>query len=268
MTRRIDHRLDKVTRRVEAMPVPTHVVNAAVERLRDFGELPENGRLAAAVVHRVLIGEMPQEYVGDKAATIRHLVRITVVTEPTATPLREVLFDEAVHGPDFVRRFARTALKLAAFRGEDVTAPGFLANVQPPEFGTLGMHLVGFPYRFVRPPYERQAERLWDRYAELRRRIDQADDGWMDRFAQAVMTFRSRFELPDDDLLRVAVLADLELQAVLNHGAGRDVRELMELLDRAVMAMGQQREAAIAQVVAFVRRSPPPEFAVASPGNG
>ena len=46
------NRLKKVSAQIEAIPISSAVKEAAFERFRQTGELPEYTRLAATVVHR------------------------------------------------------------------------------------------------------------------------------------------------------------------------------------------------------------------------
>ena len=61
-------------------------------------------------------------------------------------------------------------------------------------------------------------------------------------------------DLPDDEILRDAVLAREEWQALHDHGRGRDVREWMALLDRAARAKGRRAKRQFADVQEHVRR--------------
>jgi hypothetical protein len=264
MTHRLHRRLRNVAHRMDSMPVARHLVDQGIEDLRSCGELPVSTRIAAAVVHRVLYG-LDDDRPLDRAASIRRILCMTIVEgTPAPTPMREHLFDEALYGQGFVRRAARTALKCAAFLDQDVTSPRFLSEMPPPAFGSVGMRLVGFPERWVRPPYFAQADRLWGRFANLRARISDRTPTWLDQLAEAALRFRSCLQLPDDDLMADAVLADLELEAILAHAHRVDVAGLMAILDRLARASTQRRSAALADLMDLLRTSPPPGFGIAS----
>jgi hypothetical protein len=138
-------------------------------------------------------------------------------------------------------------------RGSKVTDPQFAAHHGFPKYGSIGMHVLGYPERLAKPPYVRQARRLFARYDELRERIPRQDERWWEALVDAAVGFETIGELPDDDLIRDVVLADAEMAALWAHKRGRNVRELMALLDCAARRKGEKREDAITAVLEFVR---------------
>jgi hypothetical protein len=114
------------------------------------------------------------------------------------------------------------------------------------------MHLLGYPNRLARPPYEEQAGRLFARLDALRDRSPQDQAEWMKDYGTAVEAFHTMAELPEDELLLDAVLADAELIALFQHAAGDDVGEWMAALDRAATTTGAARDEAIDTVRALV----------------
>ena len=142
-----------------------------------------------------------------------------------------------------------------AARGLDLTDPKTLADEPLPLHQGIGMHVLGYPERLVRAPYHEQAKRLFARFDELRKHTPQHDDPWFDECSNAAVRFRMTGELPVEELMRDAVLADLEMECLVRHKRGQDVGELMSALDKAARAKGAAREDAIAAVQQLVRNA-------------
>ena len=257
MNRTRKKRLQKVSQQIDAMPIAPGAEEAAFERFRETGELPEHQRLAAAVVDRALQGSSSCRKVGPSSweESIRILAEMAkglAEPEPEPQPLRRWLFDEAVYGADFVRCAARGALKILVAIGGDVTDPNFLGvDTELPDYGSVGLHVLGFPECFAKPPYEDQTQRLCDRFESLRERIDRDDREWMDGFGEAAVLFLHEGELPDDELMCEAVLANGELMGVMRHCCGECDPEVMAVFDQVAQAKGADRAAAIARLQAM-----------------
>jgi hypothetical protein len=255
-------RLAKVNDVLATCRIPPERVEEEFEWFKLDGDLPEDQRLAALVCDRVKFGRA-QGGNGSASAAGRRLLDIMAlvvlseqgaIAKPGAPPtVREELFDEAVYGPATVRRWARVALQVLVCRGGDVTDREFGNEHGLPEFGTVGMHVLGYPRRLATAPYEEQGRRLFDRYDEIRRRLDLTPDDDFEPMAEAILAFEGRGELPADGLMRDFVLAELEIEMLHHHRAGGDVAEVMALLDRTARTTGAKREAAVAEVQRFVR---------------
>ena len=139
-----------------------------------------------------------------------------------------------------------------SWTGRDVTDPDFLgADTVLPDYGSVGLHVLGFPECLAKPPYEDQTQRLCDRFASLRERLDQDDRGWMDGFGEAAILFLHEGELPDDELMCEAVLANGEFMGILGHFLGHGDSEVMAAFDQVARARGEARAAAIVTVQAM-----------------
>lgn len=259
MTLSRNRRMQQLTQQIHTMPIAPSVLRKAFDLFRETGELPELQRLAAAVVEQALRDGEPTQVDEHPNAVVMRALRITVVTESdphrheAATPtMREYLFDEAVYGPPFVRRVARSALAWLVDGGGDVADPRFLAEMPRPRLGTVGMNVLGFPERLAQPPFVAQAQRLFDRYARLSQDIAN-DPIRLDELADAVVEFERTGDLPPAGALRDAVLADAEMEALRQHRQGQDVTTLMALLDAAARAKGASREVAVAEVQRLAR---------------
>ncbi|MEO6594317.1 MAG: hypothetical protein ABIP94_06155 [Planctomycetota bacterium] len=254
MAARNTQRLRKVEHVVATLPIRKEVLVQAYTNFREAGQLPKEQRVSADVVRCVKNGHDPRKqplcYSDIPGLVVAHLH----APERPKDEVLDLLLDEAVWAPEPLRSLARDLLEEFVDMGADVTKP-FLAErgIQVPDFGSAALHLIGFPHRFGMPPYEEQAERLFARYAELRERIDQNNTRWFDEAQQAIELFQMCGDLPRDELLRDAVLADAELCTLVRHARGKDVSELMAAFDAAANAKADERDAAIAQVQALVR---------------
>ena len=212
-------RLARITQAVEAAPLLTSVMDEWYPWFRDFGELSEDDQVARCVVHRALRGG-EDEPLSEAAAFEEFSVR-------------NRLFDEALHDPLPLRRVARAAIALEVAHGGSVESPGFASRYGMPVHTSVGMHMLGYPNRWVQPPYENQGHRLLARLDCIRARINTDNPLWFTQQVDAHMAFLRTGVLPGEDLRREALLAHLELDQLVRHKRGVDVSELMALFDRA-----------------------------------
>ena len=263
MKRGLRDRVDRLGQTLALRPIPATAIDQAFEHFRGTGVLPDNQRLAHEVARLTLNGRpKPFQGPGDLRAAIARLGFIAKelpdeAHDPSPPPprnrLRGVLFDEAVHGSPAVREAARLALQLQVQAGVDVTADTFLADRPPPDFGCLGLHLLGFPECVAVPPYEAQAHRLFARQAAIRERIDHDDPNAFESIAAAIRRFRATAELPEDELLRECVLADTEFVALMQHMIGEGDAELLATLDDIVPTDGPEQTAPLRHLQELVR---------------
>ncbi|HEX6943538.1 MAG TPA: hypothetical protein VF128_11465 [Gemmatimonadaceae bacterium] len=166
---------------------------------------------------------------------------------------RAQLFGEALHSSEVVRMAARSVLKYLVEVGRDVTDPEFVpSDVEMPSFGSLGMHMLGWPECIIVPPYEDQAQRVLNRLEELRGRIPRYRDFWFRDVAAAVAAFHTHGELPPDDLLRKHVVTLGEFYALMANACGRGDPARIEAFGRVATAEGEQRHAALKQLAIVV----------------
>lgn len=221
--RALDTRLGKLRVAVNAAPVLPHVLDEAYEWFTMFGELYDEDHIAEAVMRKALRG-------GAEEPPNRRGVRVTLASEAASEHMmtvREPLFEEALHESPYVRKIARGAIAVEVACGGNVESPGFAGRHGLPIFGTVGMHVLGFPRKWVLPPYEDMGDRLLTLYDELRARVDQRNPKWFDSIGDAMFAFRTKGELPKDEFLRDFVVVDAAIDGLCANRKGRDVRELM-----------------------------------------
>lgn len=247
-------RLEKVQTAIAATPLPLEAVRQAFERFRETGELPEHRRLAAAVVVRARNGVDLTDESGRPMGLAEAVQALSHAPSRPDDRVMSALYSEAVCETAIFRDAARAVLVQLAEIGFDVTEPEFAKRgieIDLPKFGTVGLHLLGFPECLAVPPYEEQAKRLFDRFAVLRTRVGSFGKQWFAELARAVEAFRLDGELPEDELLRDVVLADAELVCLIRHWMGQDVAVVMTALAEA--QVDPAREGAVARLQELVR---------------
>lgn len=251
MTRRHNSRLARVRHAIDAAPVQRGILEEAYGWFTDFGELPDDDHVAYEVVQRALRGgeSDPISDVVDRVRRAR-LAYYQHERPAAAWPpsVRAMLFDEALFEAAPMRDVARRAIAAEVAWGGDVENPAFASRHGIPGYGSVAMHVVGWPKKLAMPPYEDQANRLFVRMDNLRGRIPQQDTRWVAEQAEAMVRFRSTGELPVDDLRLEALLVDVELDQLIAHGVGKDVAEAMAVLDAVAWADEEDAEAALVRL--------------------
>ncbi len=245
----------RVRSRLDSLPLREEAVREAFEHFKMFGELPEQERLAQAVIESAIVGEVQTVNEGnDLMRAFRQLreERDAPGGKPKERTLREYLLDHAGFAPEPLRAHARLACGVLAAKGHDLTDPRTLADAPLPEHNGIGMALLGYPDKLATEPYVEQAQRLFARFAVLRDRTPACADEWLEDFEGAAIAFGETGEFPDDELMREAVLAAVEFECLLRHKRGVDVAEWMAALDRAAQCEGEEREVAVAEVTRIV----------------
>ena len=253
MTPNRSKRVERVEQAIAVRPLRRELVKEAFERFRETGELPEQQRLASAVVQRALKGPESEHHEPvDYMTALKRLVAVSQQMETGTLPaarhdeIRRHLYSEALSEEDVVRIPARQLLQLLADCGRDVTRPLYLdEELGLPEYGTVGLHVLGWPQCLVRPPYEEQARRLLHRLAQLRDRVEQGNETWLRSLGEAAFAFLTTGRLPKDGLMMDCVLVDGELYALMEAHAGRDNADLMAAYDQVATARGHRRATAI-----------------------
>lgn len=170
MATRRNPRLQRLVQMVATAPLNTGVLEAAFTSFRGTGRLPEDHRLATAVIERAeATASSAMDEPVDLATGIQRLAELLRQIEADELPsvrtdaLRTRLYREALDRDELVRETARLALVCIAATGLDVTQPLYLDEVLgKPGNGTVGM-LVIEAGRYVTPPHRAHARRLLER---------------------------------------------------------------------------------------------------------
>jgi hypothetical protein len=263
MKPRISKRVQRVEQVIAARPIRADVLDHAFEHFRATGELPEEQRLASEVCDRALRHKPVREPIVDIGAHLEDLKRI--LAELRSRPdldlsapqhdhsVRLRVFNEAVYGHEISRLAARLVLQLEVGHGADVTDPQFLADRTLPHHGGVALHLLGFPENLAKPPYVRQAKRLFARMASIRARLDHGSPSCLEDLDAAFPAFVRTGELPEDDLVLECVLAVAALLGLIAHYLGHGDAELTAALDATAKTTGGKRAEAVAKVQELVR---------------
>ena len=216
----------------------THVLREAYGWFKDFGELPDDDRVAFEVVQQALRGgnEHPLEDEAKLAARVQRAgiayQRREAIGDTWPPTVRALLFDEALFAHPALQKLARAQIAVEVTYGGDVESPGFGARHGIPIYGSIAMHIAGYPTRLALPPYKDQARRLFVRLDNIRGRIDHDDPGWFEAQAEAVSRFYALGKLPDDELHLEALLVMVELDLLQKHKKGKDVAKAMALFNQ------------------------------------
>lgn len=249
-----DRRISQLKRAIAAAPVQAHLLREAYEWFTEWGEFSgEDDSIAYAVVLQAMNGgkdavRTDHDLHPSKRPSLASRVR-KVLDERWPPSVRAMLFAEALFERDPLSRLARGAIAVEVAYGGDVESDAFGARHGVPTYGSVAMHVAGYPKRLVLPPYEDQATRLLVRQDNLRGRIPHDDPRWFEVQAQAVETFLRTGELPDDDLHADVVLVNVEMDQLVAHKAGKKVSKAMKLLDR--VARGDKAEGALKALCAM-----------------
>jgi hypothetical protein len=256
-----DRRIGQVMRAIEVAPVRRHLLREAYEWFTSFGELPEDNELVAfEVVQQALRGGEERPLQDEKLvardarkAGRAHQGRKALETGTWPPSVRSMLFEEALFGHPKIRDLARAQIGVEVAYGGDVESPGFGARHGMPMYGSIAIHMSGWRQRLVRPPYEFQATRLLTRLDNLCGRIPNDDDSWLDAMAEAIVRFKMTGELPADDQMAEMVLANVELDQLIAHKAGRDVAKVMAVFNEIAWNEGDVMEAALKRLCEMAR---------------
>jgi hypothetical protein len=238
----------------ELPPMPTPVLLAWFTLFQKTGELPEDEVEAATVVNKVKAGFTVAKR-GEQHETPGAWFDGFVPRPRAEDAATDALLDEAVNGSPVVRAAARHVLWAFAKCGFDVTT-AILDNFEVPEFGGVGLMMLGFPQRLAKRPFAAQADRLFDRMEAVQATIPKqrrACMEWRQRVDQALVLFQHGGVRPDDEEMLEVVLVTGELATLCAHWEGEKVDDLLQLFDTAARSSGPEREAAIEALAAMAR---------------
>lgn len=239
-------RFERMQKAISQLPYRRQVLQEEFELFRLVGELPEDDdRLAEVLLQRALRGGDAKDPV--QMSELERLV-ITVVPEsyrPPEPTVRERLFDEALCDDPYFRKAGRVGIEILVCKGGDVCDPAFGADAGLPKYGSVGMHVLGYPQRLAVPPYEAQAHRLFAQLDDYRERVVDDSQAYFDRLTDATTELLWNGELPHDPFLCEGAILQAEFSCLWEHKRGKDVAAVMAAFDAVAKAKGKRREAAL-----------------------
>lgn len=248
MKRPTAQRVDGVEAVLHRIPVPAELVDKALAAFLATGLLPDEPRFAAQVAAR--LWTEPEEPV-DRYSSVyewgRRLCARVAEQERARDAVRDALIHEAVWETGIVRLAARSMLQGLVAAGLDLRQAIFEGD-EVPEFGPVGLAMLGFPEQFVGPEFGPQCRRLDDRCDILARAVPHGDPVWRRSMRSAAELFQCCGERPADPLVFECVLAMGELSTFAAKVAGQPVDNELAAFDAAFMATGDAREQAIARL--------------------
>lgn len=236
-------RLERIQDAIDAAPVQRHLLREEYEWFVKLGELPDDPRLAREVVDLAMRGGAEPEY--DWSPPPAERVRPGEAWPPS---VRGLLFDEALYAPQPVRDLARAAIATEVAYGGDVASPGFAAHHGIPMYGSVALHVTGWPAKLAVPPYEEQARRLFVRLDGVRARVPHDDPRWFEAQAAVEVRFHAGGELPEDELHLDALLVAVELDLLAAHRRGKPVAKQLRQVGEAARAAGEERRELLRKV--------------------
>ena len=238
-------RLQAAQDRISRLPFRYDAIDHEYAEFLRTGEVPEDRRLAWAVLERALHARKAAADMESGAARLAALQGGTPAPHRITGSPREQVFHEAVHTMEAARMPARYLIGLLVRSGGDPTDPEFIpSDLELPEFGGLAMRIWGWPDKWVKSPYEPQMQRVMQQHANLRALVDRTEP-WLRVAALGLRAFLRCGEVPADDLVRLFALTVGEMFALHHHYLGRGGEDLLASYETVATSTGSQLEAAL-----------------------
>ena len=249
MTRRaFDRRLSTAEVIVGSRPVSPSAIDDLYSRFLRTGELPSSRKTAWGVLQRSLCARR-----GGRVSYQEN-------NRPLAGPPREQVFREAVHEHEPGREAARLLIEILVEGGDDPSDPEFIpSDYEHPGFGSISLHILGWPDAWVKPPYEKQMERVLRQHAQLRAVAADRSDWWWQEAAGALSSFMTRGEVSSDPDLRMFALTAAEMFAIHAHYFGRGNEQLIAAFAEVAETSGKQQAEALVRLGRLQARIQVPE---------
>lgn len=247
-------RFDRLEQAVSRMPLRADVLEEAWALFHLMGEFEDDERLVEAVIQRALRGGSAQD-----PAQMSELERLILMVVPPGGPepkpdtVRERLFAEALCDDPYFCKLARLGIGILVCRGGDVCDPAFGAGKGIPKYGSVGMHVLGYPQRLATPPYEAQARRLFARMDDYRERVTDDSAAFFDRLTDATTELLWNGELPHDPFFGEGAILQAEFSCLWEHKRGKDVAAVMAAFDAVARAKGTRRNQALVRLQTLLR---------------
>ena len=252
-------RLHRIRHAIDSSPVRRDVLREAYECFAEFGELPDDDHVAFEVVQQALRGG-EEEPLQDDAVVADQVRKARLAYHQRERPgdawppsVRALLFDEALFEPAPLRNLARALIAFEVAWGGDVENQGFAARHGIPCYGSIAMHISGWPKRLAVAPYEHVARRLFTRLDNVRGNIPDPSKAWFEQQNKALIAFVATGALDPDDLQLESVLVNYGLDLLHDHQHGKDVAEVLALVDETGRREGEELEVVLQKLSAAVK---------------
>lgn len=231
-------RLQAAQDAIDRLPFRRHAIDDAYARFLEDGTLPRDRTLAGEVLDRALRARKPvPELVAEQRALGLH--------QPYGTT-REMLFREAVCSLEPARDLARLLLCGIVQAGYDPTDPEIIGpEMEPADFATVTMRLIGWPHDFVRPEYREQLDRVLRQQATVQASRPRDDDEWNRGAGAALAAFINRGVVPTDSRYFLYVLTTGEEFALHAHYLGQGGEELLAAYEAVATSTRAKKESAL-----------------------
>lgn len=235
-------RLQTVQNRISRLPYRYEAIDNAYATFLEDGTLPADSSLAWRVLQRVLKARKAQPDLEQER--LEHAADRTLV-QPYGTT-REMLFREACCDVKSVRDLARLILEALVDAGHDPTDAEIIGpEMEPMDFATVSMRLLGWPEHFVRPEYQAQQRRVLRQQAEVRAERPRNNAEWDRDAGAALASFLNHGRAPSDSRYFLYVLTTGEQLALVAHYFGRGGEDLLAAYEAVATSSGDKRVAAL-----------------------
>jgi len=157
-----------------------------------------------------------------------------------------MLFHEACCSEPAARDLARFLLRALVQAGYDPTDPEVIGpEMEPMDFATITMRLLGWPHRYVEPKYEAQLQRVLRQQDDVCAHRPKGNADW-DRGAGATLAaFLNHGRVPTDSRYFLYVLTTGEQFALHIHYFGHGGEDLLAAYEAVATTTGEERAAAL-----------------------
>lgn len=228
MTRKtMAKRLDRAAARIDAAPLKASAVDDAFAKFVATGQLPESRRLAEAAANRALME--PEPTTPRIPARDEYVARLAMLQEMALALEKDEGdgFDEAdvdvrphlvrlvLHGDPIEEHLARGLFVVLAQLGVDLTKPVYrTTELDLPADTELAAEVLDWPLSLVREPDRAMARRLMQKLLRLFEQLGEWPD-CVDEFTAALWRTEKEGVMPNDEVLRAAVMANMRLRELL-----------------------------------------------------
>lgn len=236
-------RVKSVESRINRFPYRFEAIDNAYVRFLEDGTLPGDDVLAWRVLKRVLHARKPL----PRRATDPSQASNAPLHQPYGTT-REMLFREACCPMGPARDLARLLLRAMVQAGYDPTDEELIGpEMEPADFATTSMRLLGWPQDYVHPDYRQQLDRVMGQQAAEAASRPHNDTEWVRGAGQALAAFLVRGVLPEPRFFPF-VISTAEEMALHSHYFGRGGEELLAAFETIATGDPVERSGALKRI--------------------